>query len=123
MRWLDLLLAVPTMLAKPGEEIGLYKRQSIHAKTGIVAGAGGVLKKGPPRWSCSLAWLVCARSSPKAKQHACSSVLGLVLQKTLALMLHVSKCMLYQPKRLGCFPAKSRLSANFQPTLSAKLFG
>ena len=78
------------MLAKPGEESGLYKRQSIHVKTGIVTGTGGVLKKGPPpRWSCSLAWLVCARSSPKAKQHACSSVPGLVLQKAPELLLHV----------------------------------
>ena len=36
------------MLAKPGEESGLYKRQSIHVKTGIVTGTGGVLKKCPP---------------------------------------------------------------------------
>ena len=36
------------MLAKPGEESGLYKRQSIHVKTGIVTGTGGVLKKAPP---------------------------------------------------------------------------
>ena len=89
------------MLAKPGEESGLYKRQSIHVKTGIVTGTGGVLKKGPPSGHAVLSWLVCARSSPKAKQHACSSVPGLVLQKAPELLLHVNKRMLRQPNKLG----------------------
>ena len=103
VRWLDLLLAVPAMLATPGEETCHDKRQSIHVKTGIMTGTGGVLKKGPPDGHAVSPWIVSARSSPKAKQHACSSVPGLVLQKARELMLHVNKCMLHPPKNLAAF--------------------
>ena len=106
------------MLAKPGEESGLYKRQRIHVKTGIVTGAGGVLKKAPPRF-------VCARSSPKAKQHACSSVPGLVLQKAPELVLHVNKCMLYQPKKAWLISsnklADSIFSQLYQPSFFVEI--
>ena len=91
------------MLAKPGEESGLYKRQRIHVKTGIVTGTGGVLKKGPPGGHAVLHGLCVPdllQWPSNMHAHLC---LDWSCRRPLVLLLHVNKCMLYQPKNLADF--------------------